>query len=249
MNVILLEPYEIGADNAVVLNDRRHEHLVTILKSQPGETIRIGLINGPLGRGLIEQISRRETRLRAILDETPPPAPAVDLILALPRPIMLKRIIAQAAALGVGKIFLTNANRVEKSFFQTSLLDKTTLREHLLLGLEQAVDTRLPEVSVHQRFRPFVEDFLPNITAEYAHRFIAHPGVENSLAQAASPLMAGRILLAIGPEGGWVDFEIDKFRTQDFTPIHIGQRIVRVETAVTALLAQLDLLRQLSSIS
>ena len=242
MNLILIDAAEVDTDRTVILDGRRAEHIRKVLRGAAGDTLRIGLLNGPLGQGTIRSIDGRRVVLEVAATTPPPQKRPVALILALPRPIMLKRVLAQATSLGVGRIFLINANRVEKSFFGATLLEEARLTEPLLLGLEQAVDTRLPELSVHHRFRPFVEDVLPAMAAEYPVRLVAHPDTDLDLSQAVRRPLTSRVLLAIGPEGGWVDFEIDKFREQGFTPFTLGPRILRVDTAVPALLAQIDLL-------
>jgi 16S rRNA (uracil1498-N3)-methyltransferase len=248
MNVILIEAEEIDKNDRVVLQDRRCAHIIKVLHGKCGDMVRIGIVNGPLGSGRIVELMPQEKTARAVLKISVagpvPDLPMIDLILALPRPIMLKKILAQAASMGVGRIFLINANRVEKSFFNASLLADFNFRSYLLHGLEQAVATRVPEVSIHSRFRPFVEDRLPGMIEDYSHRIVAHPG--------AAPLyhinrhaLKGRVLLAVGPEGGWLEFEIDKFREQGFVAVGLGERILRVDTAVVALLAQVSMLRNL----
>jgi RsmE family RNA methyltransferase len=247
MNLILLEPHEINADWTVYLDDRRSRHIIDVLGSQPGERLKAGIVNGPIGSAEIISITKvRKTAaviLRFSAEEPAPQAPFCDLIVALPRPIMLKRILAQAAELGVRKIFLINANRVEKSFFQANLLKKEKYRQFLLHGLEQAKDTFMPEVSVHKRFRPFVEDFIPTIAKTYSRMLVAHPEAGEDLKQAVGTEISGRTLLAVGPEGGWVDFEIEKFFEQSFVPVSMGRRTLRTDTAIVALLAQLMLLK------
>lgn len=246
MNLLLIKPEEIEDGHVVTLNDRRHLHIRDILKCQAGDSLRIGIVNGPLGKGIIKESNGSQTVLLIETADFVPLRPPVDLILALPRPIMLKRILSQAATLGVGRIYIINANRVEKSFFNASTVKSNNFEEFLLHGLEQAADTRLPDVTVHPRFRPFVEDFVPTIVRGYQECLVAHPESNKALAQSIAAPLTGRVLLAIGPEGGWVDFEIEKFQEQGFTVFHMGKRILRVETAVTALLAQLDLMRHIS---
>jgi RsmE family RNA methyltransferase len=247
MNLILFEPHEINADKTVHLDDRRSRHIVDVLGSQPGDRLKAGIVNGPIGSAEIISITKdRKTAaviLRFSAEEPVPQAPFCDLIVALPRPIMLKRILAQAAELGVRNIFLINANRVEKSFFQANLLKKEKYRQFLLHGLEQAKDTLMPEVSVHKRFRPFVEDFIPTIAKTYSRMLVAHPEAGEDLKQVVGTEISGRTLLAVGPEGGWVDFEIEKFFEQSFVPVSMGCRILRTDTAIVALLAQLMLLK------
>ena len=247
MNLILFEPSEISADLSVHLDDRRSRHIINVLGSQPGARLKAGIINGPVGSAEIISITKDKKRAAVILRfsaEGPVPQPPFcDLILGLVRPIMLKKILAQAASLGVGRIFLINANRVEKSFFSANLLKDERYRTYLIEGLEQAKDTCLPQVSIHERFRPFVEDFMPAIAHTYSRMLVAHPEAGQGLKQAVDPATGGRKLLAVGPEGGWVDFEIDKFIEQDFVPISMGERVLRTDTAVVALLAQLMVLR------
>ncbi|HCC54309.1 MAG TPA: 16S rRNA (uracil(1498)-N(3))-methyltransferase [Desulfobulbaceae bacterium] len=243
MNLILFHPQELS-DRHLILTGRRAEHIRKILRGTIGDNVRVGMINGLLGTGCIQELSGDSIVLQVQLTTAPPPFPPTDLILAVPRPIMLKRVLAQAASLGVNRIFLINANRVEKSFFSSTLIRNNAFTEPLLLGLEQAIDTRLPEISVHPRFRPFVEDLLPELLANCPIRLLAHPEGEQTMAQAAEGMLSQRAILAIGPEGGWVDFEVERFREQGFIPFNLGPRILRVDTAVPALMAQLSLLRQ-----
>jgi RsmE family RNA methyltransferase len=246
MNLILFERSEINADGTVYLADRRSRHIINVLGSRPGDRLKAGIVDGPVGSAeIISMTGDNKTatvtlRFRA---EGPVPQPSFcDLIVALPRPIMLKRVLAQAAELGIRKMFLINANRVEKSFFQASLLQEKKYRPFLLQGLEQARATLIPEVSIYKRFRPFVEDFLPGIVQDYSHCLVAHPETDKTLLQVCDRKITGRVLLAVGPEGGWVDFEINRFIDQGLRPFSLGKRILRVDTAIVALLAQLHLL-------
>ena len=245
MNIILLDPSEIQ-NNRVILKDRRGEHIRKVLNGARGDILRTGIINGPMGTSTILNITSEEVELETNHTGNTPERPATDLILALPRPIMLKRIFSQAATLGVGRIFLINANRVEKSFFSASLLQENNYSEHLLHGLEQAVDTLVPQVSIHNRFKPFVEDLLPEIISSTSVRLVAHPGPFPSLPGTIALPLNKKVIIAIGPEGGWVDYEIEKLQQQGFQPFTMGRRILRVDSAVPALLSQIDLLRQIT---
>ena len=246
MNLLLFESNEIKNENVVSFRDRRSEHIINILGCRPGDTVRAGVINGPIGTGEILTIhgrgKRAEVTLRFTSHDFQPEQPFADLILGLVRPIMLKRLLAQVASLGVGRIFLINANRVEKSFFEAGLLKDENFRPYLVQGLEQAKDTRLPQVSIHKRFKPFVEDFIPTVSQTYSRMLVAHPEAEKSLKQLGGVEQNGRILLAVGPEGGWIDFEVEKLVEQSFIPVSMGKRILRTDTAVVSLLSQLMIL-------
>jgi 16S rRNA (uracil1498-N3)-methyltransferase len=236
VNIILVAETEV-TDNRVVLTDQRATHIVRILQSRQGDTVRVGMVNGRKGKGtVLELTSGKSPTVVLFLDlcEEISSFPVIDLLLALPRPIMLRRIFSQAAALGFGSITLINANRVEKSFWEAGLLHEDSYRPHLLHGLEQAVDTRLPEVRFFRRFKPFVEDILPAMMPGYSHCLLAHPQGEKSLKDVliGAP---GRILLAVGPEGGWVDYEVGRFLEQGFSAFTMGERILKVDTAVISL--------------
>ncbi len=235
MNIILIESDEL-TEGTVVLRDHRAKHIVKVLKSEVGEILRIGIVDAEMGKATVLSVVAKypfEVRLRVELGTASLPVPPIDLLLALPRPIMLKRILSQVTALGVGTIHLVNANRVEKSFWDASILSYPECRSHLIQGLEQAVDTRLPAVKVHQQFRPFVEDILPEMNPEYCNMLVAHPKIEQQLSL-CSKGCSGRILYGIGPEGGWVDFEIEKLTAAGMQPFSMGSRILKVDTAVVA---------------
>jgi RsmE family RNA methyltransferase len=246
MNILLFEPDELaGPLLRLAGEDRRARHILDVLGLVQGDTLRVGMVNGNLGTGRLLQADRQEVTLEVHLATPPPALPGIELILALPRPIMLQRILKQATVLGVRRFHLIRSQKVQKSFFQGSVLQAENLQALLLQGLEQAVDTRLPEVCLHHRFRPFVEDVVPTLTA--ASRLLAHPGEGPALADFHG---AGRIgsplLLAIGPEGGWSEHEVGSFREQGFTCFSLGPRILHVDTAVLVLLAQVQLLQEIS---
>jgi len=235
MNLILLEKEEVK-DARVTLRDHRAKHIVKILHSDAGDSVRVGVADGDMGSGKILRIEKKYPFLVELvlsLKRTTVKKPVLDLLLALPRPIMLKRILSQVTALGVGTIYIINAGRVEKSFWSSGMLDPAECRQHLLRGLEQAVDTRLPKVSFYRRFKPFVEERLPKIEPDYSQMLMAHP-------KATEPLSAvvknsdGRILYCIGPEGGWLDFELDCFKNAGMQIFSLGERILKVDTAAVA---------------
>ncbi len=239
MNLILCEADEVGADGVARLTGARAAHVHQVLRAKPGDTVRLGVVDGPKGRGEILTMDDDAVVLRCALNGEPPPVPAVDLLLALPRPKVLRRLWAQLAALGVGRIRLTNAERVERNYFDTHLLDEAIYRPLLIEGLQQAADTRLPRVSIHRQFRPLVEDELGPPAGD-ERRLVAQPGRGSSLRTLASDADHGRVLLAVGPEGGWNAFELDLLTGRGFEAVSLGPRILRTDTACIALLALLN---------
>ncbi len=236
MNILLAEPEEI-LNNRLCLSDNRAEHIIKVLRSEIGDRVRVGVINGNRGTGTILSMKKKypfSVELDVSLSPTTFSQPPLDLILALPRPIMLKRILTQVVALGIGTIHLVHANRVEKSFWEANILKEDEYRPHILQGLEQAVDTKIPQVHIHRRFKPFIEDYLPANSDDYSFRILAHPSGRRKLGEVITE-DSSRGILAIGPEGGWVDYEVEKFREQGFVNCTIGERILKVDTAVVAI--------------
>ena len=187
-----------------------------------------------MGAAEVLRLDAAEAELRVTLDQQPPSKLPLTLVLALPRPKMLRRVFQTVAAMGVPRVVLVNSYRVEKSFWQTPFLEPEAIREQLILGLEQARDSVLPEIVIEKRFKPFVEDRLPAIT-EGTLGLVGHPGNYPPCPRGLDE----PVTLAIGPEGGWIPYEIDLLGKSGLQPVQLGERILRVETAVTALLARL----------
>ncbi len=236
MNLLLLEDADFIAADRAVLRDRRLTHLHEVHRADAGDSLRVGRLGGLMGKGRILRLDTHEAELQVCFDQPPPAKLPLTLLLALPRPKMLKRVLQTVATLGVSRLILLNSYRVEKSFWQTPFLDPATIREQLLLGLEQARDTVLPEVLIEKRFKPFVEDRLPGL-ADGTLGLVGHPG-DYPACPRGLPLDQP-VTLAIGPEGGWIPYEVDKLAEAGLQPVQLGERILRVETAVTALLARL----------
>jgi RsmE family RNA methyltransferase len=234
MNLILLFPADFQSATAVKLTGRRLEHARSIQRVEVGAVLRVGQVGGALGTGRVTEITERELSMQVELINDPPAALPVTLVLGLPRPRMLKRTLQTVTAMGVKELYLINSFRVEKSYWQTPLLTQEGLLEHLTLGLEQAIDTVLPTVHLKKLFKPFVEDELPTI-AKGTRGLVAHPYQATPLPTESNEATT----LAIGPEGGFIDYEIHKLAEAGLAPVHIGGRILRVENAVPVLLGKL----------
>jgi RsmE family RNA methyltransferase len=233
MNLLVLYDADFREDGTVCLSGRRLLHAREVLRTTQGDRLRVGRLGGLVGTAEVLCLDDAELVLRPTLTDPPPKRAGIDLLLAIPRPKALRKILPAAASMGIDRIVLVNAARVEKSYFESKVLEG--MEELLVLGLEQARDTRLPEVLVRERFRPFVEDELDGLWPD-AFRLVAHPGAE-----LANPRRSGRTVLAIGPEGGWVPFELELLQAHGFTGFSLGPRILKVEVAVPYALGMLRL--------
>jgi RsmE family RNA methyltransferase len=236
VNVIILEPDDVEAAGDVNLSGARAAHLINVLHVEPGFHVRVGVTDGPRGTGIVQTVGDGIVALRCSFDTEIPPRPNVDLLLAVPRPKVMRRLWAQVAALGVGQIILTNAERVERNFFDTHILAPETYRPLLIEGLQQARDTRLPAVSIHRQFRILIEDRLDDLFRS-GLRVVADPSATCLLSDAVRVSHEERVLVAIGPEGGWNAFELGLLAAHGFQPVGMGPRTLRTDTACVALLA------------
>jgi RsmE family RNA methyltransferase len=234
VNLLLLEDADFIAADRVVLRDRRFKHMQDVHRSVVGDTLRVGRMGGLMGSAAVLRLEPQEAELSVSFDDPPPAKLPLTLLLALPRPKMLRRVFQTVATMGVPKIVLLNSYRVEKSFWQTPFLEPEAIREQLILGLEQGRDSVLPEIVIEKRFKPFVEDRLPALV-EGTLGLVAHPGDFPACPRAVEQ----PVTLAIGPEGGWIPYEVELLRKAGLQPVQLGERILRVETAVTALLSRL----------
>jgi 16S rRNA (uracil1498-N3)-methyltransferase len=236
VNVILLEPGDMSGPEVATLTGERAHHVIAVLNAAPGHAVRIGMIDGAFGTGIVTTMTDRTVFLRCAFEAELPPQPRVDLLLALPRPKVLRRLWAQLAALGVGQIILTNAERVERHYFDTHVITESSYRPLLIEGLQQARDTRLPKVTVHKRFRVLIEDDLATLFP-VGRRVVAHPGPGKTDAGLTTNDENERVLLGVGPEGGWNAFELELLAKHGFQRFDMGGRTLRTDTACIALLA------------
>jgi RsmE family RNA methyltransferase len=245
MNLIILKDNDSLGQNRYRLEDHRAEHVTSVLKLQVGDSFQVGLLNGPKGIATIEEISAKSLTVRVEkLEEIPPPKPVVDLVCALPRPQTVKKVLFISAMMGVRSLYFIRANRVEKSYYQSPLLEPKNYTPHLIEGLSQGKLTRLPEVFIYDRFKVFFENVLPELEKSSNTtpvKLAADPETKISLADVKIN-ESGRLIFAIGPEGGWVPFEIEMMEGAGFQRFTLGRWILRVEHAVTAALSQLELL-------
>lgn len=227
MNLLIARADELDAEHRLRLRGQRLAHLNKVLKVQAGDSVRIGQLNGAVGKGIVQSINSDLAVIHVSLDH-PPPAPLpLTVVLALPRPKMLRRILRGLAETGVKDIHLINSFRVEKSYWQSPLLQTQALDNALIAGLEQAMDTVMPTVSLHKRFRPFAEDELP-LLCHGRDALLGDLGAADSYPTVPSVPS----LLLIGPEGGFIPFERELLKNAGARAVGLGSRMLRVETAL-----------------
>ncbi|MCL2845048.1 MAG: 16S rRNA (uracil(1498)-N(3))-methyltransferase [Chitinivibrionia bacterium] len=247
MNLILIKPSDYIAENIAEISDFRFEHIKVVLKVQIGAILKIGELNGKIGTGKIVQICDKSVKLETVFDKNPPAKNSATLFCALPRPKVFRRVLLNAVCFGVKEIHFFQSFKVEKSYWQSPFLSQKSLDEIVENALMQAVDTVFPKIYFHKSFKIFVED----IFAEKAKSFpcvVFHPSddvgaycIRPNCAKIEgvcnTPLQRG---VVIGPEGGFTDYEIDMFLKNNAKIASLGERILRVEQAVSVVLSQFN---------
>jgi RsmE family RNA methyltransferase len=235
MNLVLLTEADfVGSAGRVRIGGRRLEHILGVQRVGIGDELRVGVLNGKVGLGRVTDIAPGAISMDVVLDKEPPPALPLTLLMALPRPKVMRRVVQCATAMGIKRIYLMRTWRVEKSYWQSPLVSPEALHEQALLGLEQGQDTVLPSIELRPLFKPFVEDEIPALIGG-STALVAHPYTS----QACPRGVAGPVALALGPEGGFIQFEIDLLTKAGFTAVSLGSRTLRVEDALPVLLGRL----------
>ena len=233
MNIVLLDPRQTQSEIWSISSKRQIEHLITHVNVQVGDTLKVGVREGKRYLTEIVEITAQAIRVKALNEEVVPQKLPVTLIVAMPRPKVLRRLIMDSVTLGVEKIILLHSYRVDKSYWQSPFLQQ--LDQYVTLGLEQAGDTIAPQIEIYKRFKPFVEDVLPTLISAQTPAYVAHP-----YAQQAMPFAIEHpCTMVIGPEGGFIPYEIELLEKNGCQAVSLGNRILRTETVISYVLGRL----------
>jgi RsmE family RNA methyltransferase len=236
VNIILVAPSRSGDQFETELTAAAHRHCLEVIKPSIGDVLRVGVYGGKLGHGKVLEHGKYRTLLSVELSQLPPAKQPVCLVLAMPRPKMLRRIVGATIELGIESMHIINSSRVEKSYWQSPYLKPDAIDVTIRSALEQAADTVPPRLQWHRRFKPFAEDILPSLVQSYPSAWLGDHRVATTL---KTPGNGSRRLIAIGPEGGFIPYEVELLQRAGLVPVNLGTRIMRVETAVSALLGKL----------
>ena len=239
MNLLLLHESDRLDKTRFLVSGRRAEHIRKVLRSVPGDVLRAGFYGGKLGFATVVKIGQdKAVELDCPVFEKDPPAKnRIVPIISLPRPQSFKKTLHFIASSGIGKVFFVGSARVEKSYWKSSAMEPEAIREELILGLEQGMDTVMPELKFYPSLRVFFQqeaDFLESCPMRLlAHPEPGAPGCPHAVET------SGSLALAIGPEGGYTSEETAAFRSRGFECVTLGPFILRVEFALSVLCGKL----------
>ena len=236
MNLLLLNETDFFAPGLVKLSDRRFLQLRDVIGLAAEKSFRAGVVGGQVGTAQVVEFDADSVTLSVALEQEPPPDNGITLVCALPRPQTFHKVLHCALTMGVKTIYFIHSRKVEKSYWDASVLAPEAVDKEIRLALEQCGDTIYPQIEYRKRFKPFVEDELPQLIQEVDGAFFGHPR-----ATAKVPSLPGkRLVLVVGPEGGFNEFENNLLASVGVTPVTLGSRVLRTEFALAALLAKLS---------
>lgn len=233
MNIVLIDSRQTTTDIWTISAARQLEHLKTHVNVQIGDTLKVGVKAGKRYLTEVIAVEEQAIKVRPLHEEVVPAKLPVTLIVAMPRPKVLRRLIMDSVTLGVEKIILLHSYRVDKSYWQSPFLQQ--LDQYVTLGLEQAGDTIAPTIEIYKRFKPFVEDVLPSMISKESPAYVAHPYTEQKMPFAIDHPCT----ILIGPEGGFIPYEIELLEKNGCLAFSLGNRIIRTETVISYLLGRL----------
>ncbi len=234
MNLILLTEDDRTSSTEFTVSGRRAEHIRAVLRAKPGDLLRAGLLHGKTGTARLLSLDRNAALLEGVsFDCEPPPKIGIVPVISLPRPQSFKKTLHFIASAGIPKAFFIGSARVEKSYWKSSAMEPSAILDELCLGLEQGMDTVPPVLEFQPSFRGFLKQLE---TMDFPRKIIAHPAKN---APECPHAVCGAICLAIGPEGGYVETEVEAFRSLGFECVTLGPHILRVEFALSVLCGRL----------
>lgn len=231
MNLLLLRPSELSG-GSFHITDSRAEHIIKVLKPSIGDRLRAGALNGFVGSAEITDIDSEGVKGLFNAETEPPKSPDLSLIVALPRPKVFRRILSGVVSMGIKDIHIINCWRVEKSYWSSPYISEENIEKYCFDALMQSKDTVMPDVSFHRFFTGFMEDGLAGIPGE-RDRFIAHPYSDGTYKPAAPAVVA------VGPEGGFIERELETFADAGFKGFSMGERTLTTEHFVPYVLGSI----------
>ena len=231
MNICLFSQDEIS--QPLSRSDERAQHIIKVLHKKEGDSFTAGIIDGASGTAKITAIDESGIYFDFTASGEGKPLAPFDMIIGFPRPIQLKRLLRDIAALGVGRVYLTGTDLGEKSYMQSTLVEKGAAYKMLLDGTVQAGSTHVPQLFLFKT----LDECLSSIDYDAARFALDNVNPAMSLKDAMSEKKpekgAGRIIAAIGSERGWTDRERGILEAAGFIRCGMGERIMRTETAAT----------------
>lgn len=245
MNLLLLKASERVSGDLFRIVGQRADELIELFRLKEGDLVCAGELGGLIGEARILKVASSLIELEAIFERVAPARLPVGLIVAVPRPQVIRRVLFSAAIWGVQDLYFLRSEGCEQSYLDSKALGEQEILRLLEKGVQQSVDTVLPNVEVQRRFLPFVQDRLPELISEQDLCLVCDPEGGEDLKRILQPLIESgdtafrKIWLAIGPERGWSAFELSQLGSVGFCSCTLGSRVLTVDLALAGVLGSI----------
>ncbi|ALO25437.1 MULTISPECIES: 16S rRNA (uracil(1498)-N(3))-methyltransferase [Leptospira] len=252
MNLLICkEEWRIAKSNRFSIQDpQKIQHICNILNKREGARLKAGLIDASLGKFILEKIeSNRIVGIYKPILVPIPRFPEVHILLAINRPPTVRKILQLAGTWGVSSIHFFVSRNSRREYLTSPVWNSTEIESELLEGMEQGKNIFLPKI--HFDFKNRSETILLEKfkKVDFTFRFVLDrrgatlPQIieeKKSDSNFGMPSKTPQVLVAIGPESGFVRNEIDFWKHFGFKELNLSSRVLRTETAVAFLLSRLE---------
>ena len=243
----ILDAVKTGEEYVTLRGGAAH-HAANVLRVRPGDAVEAGDGRGRVWKGIVTEVAEDGVRIQ-LMEEIPSDIEApVDIVLALSlsRTDRMELALRQATELGVTGFV---GFRAARSQYGLSGVKADKRSERWTRIVEQALcqcgRTVAPQVLILEN----VTDLVKYVRIREAERgevlkVVALEGAGGVGLLSLRRFLpdCSRVVAVVGPEGGWEPSEAEQFIEAGFRPVSLGPRILRLETAATALLATIQLL-------
>jgi 16S rRNA (uracil1498-N3)-methyltransferase len=215
-------------------------HLAKVLRARSGDQLILFSGDGREYLGSVESV--RGFRVTASVgdgSDVDRESPfSITLVQCVPRGDRMDFIVQKATELGVTRIVPVLSQRSVVRLDAAQAESKTAhWRAVVVNACEQCGRNRLPIIETPAPLIEYLGSSAAAGAGARTARFVLEPDVEATAAPRAAETAAQ---IAVGPEGGFGDEELDAFRIAGFQRLRLGPRILRAETAAIAALTWLQ---------
>ena len=223
---------KIISSEIISLTEDKVHHIMHVLRLRVGDQIKLFNNTGLEFRAEIIEATKKTIRVQVKDDgqlENESPL-TITLCLAISRGSRMDFSIQKAVELGVTTIIpiISEFGNVKLTGSRTD--NKLSHWRKIIIGAaEQCGRNKLAELQSPIIFNEYLN------SDSTATKLILHPGVEQMMSKIT--IKNGRLILMIGPEGGFSDLELQRASDNNYIPISLGPRVLRTETAVVCSLS------------
>lgn len=231
MTVRYFVPEFPASGGSVVLPESESHHASAVMRVRVGDHLTLFDGQGFEAEAVVASVGRKSVVCQAgpkhFLPRGNPTL--VELGIAMPKGDRCRDLVERLTELGVNRLVPIHCQR---SPWQVSQAAITKWNRAMIEACKQCRRNQIMEITAPCR----ATEFLQQPPADNAVRWFAHPGAARLSARSTNAIEApSTFRIAVGPEGGFTDQEVDIANAAGWQAIGLGDRIYRIETAAIVL--------------